>query len=68
MGLNFFVKNIKKSLTINLRYYINLHIQRHGGIAQLVEQRNHTPFVRGSSPCTATISNPRDSLGFLFIL
>ncbi len=26
-----------------------------GGVAQLVEQGNHNPCVRGSSPCTATI-------------
>ena len=25
-----------------------------GGVAQLVEQRNHNPWVRGSSPCAAT--------------
>ena len=25
-----------------------------GGVAQLAEQRNHNPRVRGSSPCTAT--------------
>ena len=26
-----------------------------GGVAQLEEQRNHNPRVRGSSPCAATI-------------
>lgn len=27
----------------------------HAGVAQLVEQRNHNPWVRGSSPCAGTI-------------
>ncbi len=28
--------------------------QRNGGVAQLVEQGNHNPLVRGSNPCAAT--------------
>src|SRR6185295_8315194 len=29
-----------------------------GGVAQLVEQGNHNPLVRGSNPCAATIFTP----------
>ena len=32
-----------------------------GGVAQLVEQRNHNPRVRGSNPCAA--KSPRDCPG-----
>ncbi len=43
---------LDKKATIQYRMPLNFF---RGGVAQLVEQGNHNPCVRGSSPCTATI-------------
>jgi hypothetical protein len=52
MAFSAFIR-LRKDLTF--RSFLFKFISQIGGVAQLVEQRNHNPRVRGSSPCAATI-------------